>query len=170
MPPDPRFGSPSVTPTGSPAVLPSPGPPPRPPVIPSAEMTAVRQAIEELVDVADASRRIHEDSVRTTTDITHFEGAAATTFRTQLVGQLRRLRTMVVDLEAGLDVLAAAQRTGRLREEAHVVALRAHREAVSAYRNSIDEHRRWTLAQGLGPREPPDVGRSSSGPARWPVR
>ena len=156
---DPRPGSL----VGPPAVLPSPGPPPRPPAIPDAEMSAVGRAIGQLVDVADAARRIHEESVRTTTDVTHFEGAAATTFRTQLVGQLRRLRALVVDLEADLDVLATSRRAAARLEEAHTVALRAHRVAEAAHRDSVDELRRWSLAQGHGPREPPGPDPAS----RW---
>lgn len=156
---DPRSGM-LVRP---PRVLPVPGPPPRPPVIPAAEMSAVGRAIEQLVDVADATRRIHEESVRTTTDVAHFEGATATTFRTQLVGQLRRLRALVIELEADLDVLATSRRAAVFLEEAHAVALRAHRAAEAAHRDSVDELRRWSLAQGHGPREPPGPDPAS----RW---
>lgn len=138
-----------------PIIVPHPGPAPRAPVLPHAAIGAVEAALQDLIAVAETARRRHEDAVGNSASVVQFEGDAATTFRVQLTGQLRRLRAMVADLEADLDTLLAARRAGSVLEARYVAESAAHARAVAAHQASLVARDRWLLEHGPGPRVPP---------------
>lgn len=116
-----------------PPIPPHPGAPPRRPVVPTSQLAAAEAAIEELIDRAGMVRRRHEDAVDQYVMIEQFEGAAATSFRTQLVGQLRLLNALVADLEGDRDALAAARRAGLELED-------RYRRAMVTYQRQLRAH------------------------------
>lgn len=116
---------------------PHPGPPPRRPVVPMRELSIAESAIDTLIDAAVAVRRLHEEAVEHHASIEQFEGAAATSFRTQLVGQLRELTGLIRELEQDREAIAASRRAGLDLNDRYQRAMAAYRRDLRAHEEAV---------------------------------
>lgn len=123
--------------SSAPLIPPHPGAPPRRPLVPMSQLARAEAAIDALIDAAVSVRRVHEDAAAQYATIEQFEGAAATSFRTQLVGQLRLLTGLVRELEADRDTIAAARRAGLELEEHHRRAMATYRRELRAHHDAV---------------------------------
>ena len=153
-----------------PRVPPHPGNPPRAPEIPLGERRAVREAVDRVLESARVVRIRHEQALATEVGIARFEGAAATDFRLAVVGELRRLRELVVTLEADGDALDASIAEGRRRLDAHEAAVRAHDRAVARYQAARQDYDRWLAARDRAPCPPWSPSRTPGENVRTAVR